>query len=128
MDRKRAYNTLTRDRVGEKRSTYPAITDIWVSITIQDGFIITGMRMVKKAPLVIGGTLAGIIALRSVRKRRSRDTEAEPEEAEPDAPEPEPEEAEQEGPRTASEHAKAAVEHTRQAAQKSKRSLPRTAE
>lgn len=72
------------------------------------------MGKLKKAPLVIGGTAVGLITVRSLRKRRSKNTEAEPREEK------------QRGPETATEHAKAAVEHTRQAARKTKRIPPRT--
>lgn len=73
------------------------------------------MRKLKKAPLVIGTTIVGIVALLSVRKRQSKNTEAEPQESK------------QTDPETATENAKAAVEHARKAAEKTKKSLPRTA-
>lgn len=67
----------------------------------------------KKVPLVIAGTVLGIVALLAMRKRRTENTESEPREAK------------KEGPETAIEHAKVAVEHTRQAAGKTKEELPR---
>lgn len=83
------------------------------------------MGKLKKAPLIVIGTVVGIVTLRTVQKRRSKDTEAEPQETE-DA-EAEPQETE-EDVETATDHAKAVVERTRRAARKTKQNLPRTAE
>lgn len=74
------------------------------------------MGKLKKAPLVIGMTVVSIVALQTVRKRRLKETEAEPQEET------------EEDYETATENAKAAVEHARQAAQKTKQSFPRTTE
>ena len=60
----------------------------------------------KKALLAIGGTVAGIVTLQSVRKRRSKDTVSEPEAVT------------HENPETATEHAEAAAEHASLAARK----------
>lgn len=68
--------------------------------------------MLRKAPLLIIGTVAGIIAARRVRGRRSKDAEDDPQEEE------------QNGPETAAEHAKAAIEHSRQAVKKTRESPP----
>lgn len=74
------------------------------------------MGKLKKAPWIIATTLVGIVALRSVRERQSKNTEAELQEAKQKAPE------------TATEHTKAAIEHARQAAKKTKTSVPQAAE
>lgn len=70
------------------------------------------MGTMRKAPLVIGGTVAGIVAVGYLHKRRSNSTDEEPQE-------------EEQGPETATERAKAAVEQTRQVAQKTKARSPR---
>ena len=46
-------------------------------ILIRDVFVRSGMGKLKKALLAIVGTVVGIVALREVRKRRSRNTEEE---------------------------------------------------
>lgn len=70
------------------------------------------MESLKKAPLVIVGTVAGIVAARRLQKRRSKNAE----------------EKAQAAPETPSEHVKAAIEHSRQAAKKTKESPPRITE
>ncbi len=82
------------------------------------------MGKLKKAPLIIGTAVVGIVAFRSLRKRRSSDTEAEPREENREDPDTATEN--REAPETATENAKAAVEHARQAAHQTKNSLPRT--
>jgi GAF domain-containing protein len=74
------------------------------------------MGKLKRIPLVIAGTLAGIVALRSVRKRRSETVETEQQAETQDTPE------------TATEHAKAAIEHARLAVEKTREDLPETTE
>lgn len=75
-----------------------------------------GMGKRKKA-LIVGGTaVVGIVTLRSVRKRRSKQSENDLREKK------------QVEPETPTEHAKAAVDHTRQAARKTKKIPPRNRE
>lgn len=74
------------------------------------------MGKLKRIPLVIAGTVAGILALRTVRKRRSKTVETEQQVETQDTPE------------TATEHAKAAVEHARMAVEKTREDLPQTTE
>lgn len=107
-------STLTQDRV--RKQIQEIVLDYRHLDMNNNWGCIRGAPMgkLKKAPLVIGGTVAGIVAIRSVRRRRSKSSEDEPREEKP------------QGPETATEHAKVAVEHTRQAAEKTKKSLPRT--
>lgn len=73
------------------------------------------MVTMKKAPFLIAGGVVGIITVRALQKRRSNQSEDEQRVEE------------ERGPETPTEHAKAAVEHTREAARKTKESPPRLA-
>lgn len=70
------------------------------------------MGTLKLALVAIAGTVVGLVTIRSIRKRRSKDTEDELRAVKHEAPE------------TATEHAKAAVEHTRRAVRKTKIAKP----
>jgi uncharacterized membrane-anchored protein YhcB (DUF1043 family) len=74
------------------------------------------MGKLKKGAAVIGGTVVGIVTLRALRNRRSKNKESDVEEK-LEAAEEEVEEAEA-GLETAAEHATAAVEHAGAAAKK----------